>query len=87
MHRNDLLQRVLAARQLVGGSAKGIGIDDAAACGGVPGMDALDERRVGDVQLLGAGPQFQARCLQHGAHAAIQQDGIGPVKQFIRLHR
>ena len=85
--RNDLLQRVLAARQLVGGSAKGIGIDDAAACGGVPGMDALDERRVGDVQLLGAGPQFQARCLQHGAHAAIQQDGIGPVKQFIRLHR
>ena len=42
---------------------------------------------VGDVQLLGAGPQFQARSLQHGAHAAIQQDGIGPVKQFIRLHR
>ena len=36
---------------------------------------------------LGAGPQFQARSLQHGAHAAIQQDGIGPVKQFIRLHR
>ena len=50
-------------------------------------MDALDERRVGDVQFLGAGPQFQARCLQHGAHAAIQQDSIGPVKQFIRLHR
>jgi len=71
----------------VGGSAKGIGIDDAAACGGIPGMDALDECRVGDVQLLGAGPQFQARSLQHGAHAAIQQDGIGPVKQFIRLHR
>ena len=44
-------------------------------------MDALNERRVGDIQLLGAGPQFQARCLQHGAHAAIQQDGIGPVKQ------
>ena len=85
--RNDLLQRVLAVCQLVGGSAKGIGIDDAAACGGIPGMDALDERRVGDVQLLGAGPQFQARSLQHGAHAAIQQDGIGPVKQFIRLHR
>ena len=39
------------------------------------------------IQLLGAGPQFQARSLQHGAHAAIQQDGIGPVKQFIRLHR
>ena len=33
------------------------------------------------------GPQFQARSLQHGAHAAIQQDGIGLVKQFIRLHR
>ena len=68
---NDLLQRVLAARQLVGGSAKGIGIDDAAACGGVLGMDALDERRISHVQLLGTGPQFQARSLQHGAHAAL----------------
>ena len=82
-----LAEALDTARQLVGGSAKGIGVDDAAACGGIPGMDALDERRVGDVQLLGAGPQFQARCLQHGAHAAIHQDGIGPVKQFIPLHR
>ena len=50
-------------------------------------MDALDERRVGDIQLLGAGTQFQARSLQHSAHAAIQQDGIGLMEQFTRLHR
>ena len=84
---DDLLQCVSTACQLVGRSAEGVGVDDAAARRSVLAMDALDERRVGDVQLLGAGPQFQARCLQHGAHAAIQQDGIGPVKQFIRLHR
>ena len=85
--RNNLFQRVGAARQLVRRRAEGVGVDDAAARCGIFCVDALDERRVGDVQLLGAGSQFQARSLQHGAHAAIQQDGIGPVKQFIRLHR
>ena len=50
--RNDLFQRVFAARQLMGRRAEGVGIDDAAACGGVPAVDALDELWVGDVQFL-----------------------------------
>ena len=85
--RNDLFQRVLAARQLVGRRAEGVGVDDAASGGGVAAVDALDELRVGDVQLLGPCPQLQARCLQHGAHTAVQKDGVGLGKQFIRLHR
>ena len=67
--------------------AEGIGIDDAAACGGVFGMDALDQLRVGDVQFFRLGTQLQTGCLQHGAHAAVQQDGIILFEKFTRLHR
>ena len=85
--RDDLFQRVLAVGQLVGRSAKGIGVDDAAASGRVFCMDAPDEFRVFNVQIFRPGPQLHPGCLQHGAHAAIQQDGIGLMEQFTRLHR
>ena len=85
--RDDLFQRVLAVRQFVRRRTKGIGVDDPAAGRGVHPMDAFDQSRIFDVQLLGAGTQFQAGCLQHGAHATVQQDGMGLGKQFIRLHR
>mgnify|MGYP005921709743 CR=1 FL=1 len=50
-------------------------------------MDALDELRVGDVQFLRPGAQLQAGRLQHGAHAAVQQDGIALLEKFTHLHR
>ena len=84
---DDLLQRVGAARQLVGRSAEGVGVDDAAARRSVLPMDALDKRRVGDVQLLRACAQLEPGSLQHGAHAAVQQDGIALSEKFIHLHR
>ena len=71
----------------MGRRAEGVGIDDAAACGGVPAVDALDELWVGDIQFLRPCAQFQARRLQHGPHAAVEEDGIRLGKQFIRLHR
>ena len=43
--------------------------------------------RVGDVQFLRLCAQLQARSLQHGAHAAVQQDGIALLEKFTRLHR
>ena len=85
--RNDLFQTVGAARQLVGRRAKGVGVDDAAARCGILRMDALDELRVGDVQFLRPGAQLQAGRLQHGAHAAVQQDGIALLEKFTHLHR
>ena len=84
---DDLLQRVGAARQLVGRSTECIGVDDAAAGRSVLRMDAFDERRVGDVQLLRACTQLEPGGLQHGAHAAVQQDGIALLEKFIHLHR
>ena len=71
----------------MGRRAEGVRIDDAAACGGILRMDALDEGRVGQIQFLRAGTQLQAGRLQHGTHAAVQQDGIRLGKQFIHLHR
>ena len=56
--RNDLFQRVLAVGQLVGRSAKGIGVDDAAASGRVFYMDAPDELRVFNVQIFRPVPSF-----------------------------
>ena len=85
--RNDLFQTVGAARQLVGRCAKGVGVDNAAARSGIFCMDALDQLRVGDVQFLRLCAQLQARSLQHGAHAAVQQDGIALFEKFTRLHR
>ena len=84
---DDLLQRVGTACQLVGRSTKGVGVDDAAARRSVLPMDALDERRVGDVQLFRACAQLEPGSLQHGAHAAVQQDGIALSEKFIHLHR
>ena len=84
---DDLLQRVGAARQLVGRSAEGVGVDDAAARRSVLRMDALNERRVGDVQLFRACTQLEPGGLQHGAHAAVQQDSIALLEKFIHLHR
>ena len=84
---DDLLQRVSTACQLVGRSAEGVGVDDAAARRSVLPMDALDERRVGDVQLFRACAQLEPGSLQHGAHAAVQQDGIALSEKFIHLHR
>ena len=71
----------------MGRCAKGVGVDDAAARSGILGMDALDQLRIGDVQLLRLCAQLQARSLQHGAHAAVQQDGIALLEKFIHLHR
>ena len=65
----------------------GVGVDDAAARRSVLPMDALDERRVGDVQLFRACAQLEPGSLQHGAHAAVQQDGIALSEKFIHLHR
>ena len=84
---DDLLQRVGAARQLVGRSAEGVGVDDAAARRSVLPVDALNERRVGDIQFLRACAQLEPGSLQHGAHAAVQQDGIALLEKFIHLHR
>ena len=61
---DDLLQRVSTACQLVGRSAEGVGVDDAA-----------------------ARAQLEPGSLQHGAHAAVQQDGIALSEKFIHLHR
>ena len=85
--RDDLFQRIRTVGQLVGRCTKGVGVDDAASRRGIFCMDALDERRVRQVQFLRTRAQFQAGRLQHGPHAAIQQDGIRLGKQFIRLHR
>ena len=50
-------------------------------------MDALNERRVGDIQLFRACTQLEPGGLQHGAHAAVQQDGIALLEKFTHLHR
>lgn len=71
----------------MGRRAEGIGVDDAAARGGVHAVDPLDGLGVGDVQLLGPGAELETGGLQHGAHAAVQQDGVGLVEKVIDLHR
>ena len=85
--RHDLLQRIDAFCQLAGRRAEGVGVDDPASGGGIHAMDPLDLLRIGDVQLLRPCAQLKARRLQHGAHAAVQQDGVRLVPQFIDLHR
>ena len=84
---DDLLHGIGAFCQLVGRRAEGIGVDDAAARGGVHAVDPLDGLGVGDVQLLGPGAELETGGLQHGAHAAVQQDGVGLVEKVIDLHR
>ena len=85
--RDDLLQRIGAARQLVGRRAKGIGVDDAAAGGSVHAVDGFDQLRVGDIEFFGPCAQLQTGGLKHGAHAAVQQEGMGLGKEFTDLHR
>ena len=85
--RDDLLRRIGAARQFVGRRAKGIGIDDAAAGGGVHAVDGFDQLRIGDIEFLGPCAQLQTGGLKHGAHAAVQQEGMGLGKEFTDLHR
>ena len=84
---DDLLHGVGAFCQLVARRAEGIGVDDAAARRGVHTVDAGDGLRVGDIQLLRPCAQLQPGGLQHGAHTAVQQNGVALGEKFIALHR
>ncbi len=84
---DDLLGGVGAVCQLVRRCAKRIGVQNKAARSGIRCVDALQHGRVGNVQLLRLCAQLQPGCLQHGAHTAVQQDGIALLKKFTHLHR
>ena len=60
----------------MGRGAEGVGVEDGAARRRIPGVDALDQGGVFQVEGLGFLPQGQPRRLEHGAHAAVQQEGI-----------
>ena len=74
LHRSceDVLnRRCVAELERVG--AEGIGGDHLAACFNIGGVHASDDLRVREVEELGDLARRHARGLQHGAHAAVEE--------------
>ena len=84
--RHQLGRGIAGSLQFVGAGAEGVGVDHPGSGFQIGGVDPAQQLRLGDGQQLGAFPRLKAHGLQHGAHAAVQQDVAVPLKQFTDLH-
>ena len=56
--------------------SKGIGFDEVGACLDIVAMNAFDEFGFGEAELLIAGVDENAFCVEHGAHCTIADEGV-----------